>query len=329
MGSANNNTARANGKAPANANGNNALVGQRQKPKFSVAITTDGYQKLINNTLGDPARAKRFVSAITSAVAVNQQLQDCDAGSILAGALLGESLNLSPSPQLRQYYLVPFNDKKTGVPKAQFVIGYIGLIQLAIRSGYYRDISAMEIRQGEYLGKDPSSGKPRFRFIEDDDERESLPVVGYMASYEYINGFTKTIYWSRDKMLKHADKYSQAFSLHARGGKYPKVSYDDYLAGKYNKDDEWLYSSFWYKDFDTMALKTVIKHLLTRWGILSIEMQNVVEKDNAVLGFDGNDIVTAQSADEVAEAIEAEVVTPDFIQPEFTGAVNQVDLDDL
>lgn len=311
---------------------NSALVGQRQKPKFSVAITTEKYQKLINNTLGDPARARRFVSAITSAVAVNKQLQDCDAGSILAGALLGESLNLSPSPQLRQYYLVPFKDKKADVSKAQFVMGYVGYIQLAIRSGYYKDINAMEIRQGEYLGKDPNTGRPRFRFIEDDDERESLPVIGYMASYEYVNGFVKTLYWSKDKMLKHANKYSQAFDLYAKPyGKYPKVSYEDYLAGKYDKSDEWLYSSFWYKDFDGMALKTMLRQLISKWGILSVEMQDVIEKDNAVLDFSGDDIITAQNADDMEpeNVIEADAITPDITQPEFTDAVNQVSLDDL
>ena len=78
-----------------------------KKPKFSVAITTQGYQKLINNTLGDPLRVQRFVASITSAVAVNPALQECEAPSILAGALLGESMNLQPSPQLGQYYLVP------------------------------------------------------------------------------------------------------------------------------------------------------------------------------------------------------------------------------
>lgn len=87
------------------------LANTQQKPKFSVAITTTGYQKLINNTLGDPDRAKRFVANITSAVAVNPALQECEAGTILAGALLGESLNLSPSPQLGQFYLVPFKSK--------------------------------------------------------------------------------------------------------------------------------------------------------------------------------------------------------------------------
>lgn len=83
----------------------------QQKPKFSVAITTKDYQSLIANTLRDPARARRFTASITSAVAVNPALQECDAGTILAGALLGESLNLSPSPQLGQYYLVPFKQK--------------------------------------------------------------------------------------------------------------------------------------------------------------------------------------------------------------------------
>ena len=111
----------------------------RQQPKFSVAITTTGYKNLINNTLGDPDRAKRFVASITSAVAVNPALQECEAGTILAGALLGESLNLSPSPQLGQYYLVPFKTKakynrnneliQPETVKAQFVLGYKGYIE--------------------------------------------------------------------------------------------------------------------------------------------------------------------------------------------------------
>lgn len=314
-----------------NPNSKAMVAGQRQKPKFSVAITTDGYQKLIRNTLGDPERSKRFVAAITSAVAVNKQLQECDAGSILAGALLGESLKLSPSPQLGQYYLVPFGDKKTNEKRASFVMGFKGYIQLAERSGYYKDIDAMEIRQGEYLGKDPDTGKPRFRFVEDDDEREALPVVGYMAYFEYVNGFKKVLYWPRKKMLKHADKYSPAFSLHATGGKYPKVSFEDYLAGKYDKKDEWLYSSFWYSDFDGMAMKTMIRQLLSKWGMLSIELENAYLKDNSVLTFDGNDdIVTVDSADgeEQSGGVPDNVVEVDT-QPEFDGVGGQVNLDDL
>lgn len=164
----------------------------QQKPKFSVAITTKGYQSLISNTLRDPARARRFTASITSAVAVNPALQECDAGTILAGALLGESLNLSPSPQLGQYYLVPFKQKakydrsgrmiRPESVTATFVLGYKGYIQLALRSGQYRELDVMEIKEGEYLGKDSTTGKAKFQFIEDDDQRDALPTVGYGRS---------------------------------------------------------------------------------------------------------------------------------------------------
>src|SRR5690554_6130496 len=103
------------------------------KQKFSVAIQSDTYKNLINNTLGDPEKAGRFIASISSVVAVNPELQDCDTGTILSAGLLGESLNLSPSPQLGQYYLVPFNDNKAGRKVAQFQLGYKGYIQLAIR----------------------------------------------------------------------------------------------------------------------------------------------------------------------------------------------------
>ena len=226
----------------------------RQQPKFSVAITTTGYKNLINNTLGDPDRAKRFVASITSAVAVNPALQECEAGTILAGALLGESLNLSPSPQLGQYYLVPFKSKakydrqgnllQPETTKAQFVLGYKGYIQLALRSGAYADLDVMEIREGEYKGKNQFTGKPQFSFVEDDDERDKLPVIGYMAYFEYLNGFRKVIYWSKAKMMNHADTYSPAYSAAA----HQKI-----MAGEIADKDMWKYSSFWYKDFDGMA----------------------------------------------------------------------------
>ena len=96
---------------------------QPQRLTFSMAINTSGYQKLLNNTIKDPAKRDRFVSAITSAVAVNPLLQDCDPSTILSGALLGESLGLSPSPQLGQYYLVPYQNKKKGCTDAQFQLG--------------------------------------------------------------------------------------------------------------------------------------------------------------------------------------------------------------
>lgn len=280
-----------------------------QKQKFSVAINSKMYQNLIASTLRDPARARRFTAAITSAVAVNPALQECDAGTILAGALLGESLNLSPSPQLGQYYLVPFKQKakydrggnmvRPETTTATFVLGYKGYIQLAIRSGQYKDLEAMEIKQGEYLGRDPETGKAKFQFIEDDDERETLPTIGYMAYFEYnppkgsTTGFRKTIYWSKEKMMTHADTYSKAFS---------RQEYEDLQAGRVPEKDMWRYSSFWYKNFDDMARKTLIRHLISHWGIMSIDMQTALEHDDAVNVADDGQIVT-----ETVEAARASI----------------------
>lgn len=232
----------------------------QNKPKFSLAIQSEGYKKLINNTLGDSKRAAKFIAAISSAVATNSSLQQCDAGSILSGALLGEALNLSPSPQLGQYYLVPFKDK------AQFQLGYKGYIQLAIRSGQYKDIDVIEVREGEYLGRDKTTGKHQFEFIEDEVERENKPIIGYMAYFEYLNGFYKNLYWSKEKMQKHALEYSQAYASDIKKG----TNY-----------------SFWSKDFDGMAFKTMLRQLISKWGIMSIDIQEAITKDMAVVKEDG------------------------------------------
>ena len=256
-----------------------------QRPKFSTAISSPTYQKLIASTLQDPARARRFVAAITSAVAVSPALQGCEAKTVIAGALLGESLNLSPSPQLGQYYLVPFKKKTknpdgsyTEVTNATFVIGYRGLIQLAIRTGWYVDIDARPVHEGEYLGADPHTGRPVFNFS---DDAEASPVVGYMSFFEYKNGFKKVLYWSKDKMLDHADRYSQAFSA---------SDYKRYVNNEIPERDLWKYSSFWYKDFDAMACKTMIRQIISKWGLTSIEFQNVQK----ALDFDGRDVNITQ-----------------------------------
>lgn len=284
---------------------NNAITAQKQK--FSVAITTEGYKNLINNTLGDPDRSRRFVTAITSAVAVNPALQECTPGTILAGALLGESLNLSPSPQLGQYYLVPFKqrvkDKEGKViwvtdeqgnkvkdkngkyiavteDRAVFVLGYKGYIQLAIRSGQYKDIDVIVIHEGEYLGKSPDTGKPMFRFM--DDEDDSRPVIGYLAYFEYLNGFRKSLYWSKTKMMNHADQYSAAFSAK----EYVKLQ-----KGEVPPEDMWKYSSYWYTDFDGMAKKTMLRQLISRWGIMSIEMQQGFVSDSKFIQVENGSFV--------------------------------------
>lgn len=280
-----------------------------QKQKFSVAITTAGYKNLINSTLGDPERVKRFTAAITSAVAVNPALQECEAGSILAGALLGESLNLSPSPQLGQYYLVPFKQKerrdKAGnivspaLTKAQFILGYKGYIQLAIRSGYYKKINVLEIKEGELVKFDPLAEEITCNLIEDAEERENAETIGYYAMFEYLNGFIKAMYWSKAKMISHANKYSMAFS---------KENYDRILAGEIADKDMWKYSSYWYRDFDDMAKKTMLRQLISRWGVMSTELQKAFEADTEIpeeiegqefITIEGEEAEPAPSSDDI------------------------------
>ncbi len=232
------------------------------KPKFSVAIQSDMYKNLINQTLGDKERATRFIASISSAVATNQALQECDAGTILSGALLGESLNLSPSPQLGQYYLVPFNDSKKGYKVAQFQLGYKGYIQLAIRSGQYKKLNVLAIKKGELIKYDPLNEEIEVNLIEDEEERENAETIGYYAMFEYTNGFRKSLYWSKSKMEKHALKYSSGYKA--------KKGY-----------------TYWEKDFDGMAYKTMLRQLISKWGIMSIDMQQAVEKDMATINTDG------------------------------------------
>ena len=308
----------------------------QNKPKFSVAITTKAYKALIHNTLRDPNRANRFIASISSSVAVNPALQDCEAGTILAGALLGESLNLSPSPQLGQYYLVPFKCKEKRnrngdiiepeCTKAQFILGYKGYIQLAIRSGQYRKLNVLEIKEGELIGFDPLDETIECILIDDFETREATPTIGYYAMFEYVNGFHKAIYWSKEKMMSHADKYSPAFSAE---------SYKKLINGEIADKDMWKYSSFWYKNFDEMAKKTMLRQLISRWGVMSTELQTAYERDSSLneIGDNGNII----PLDEDSANSGAPQITPSAIDtssnpnvvPEATDVVEQATLDDF
>lgn len=304
-------------------NSRNLAPGQVQKPKFSVAITSAGYQKLINNTLGDPNRSKRFISAITSAVAVNKDLQECEAPTILAGALLGESLNLSPSPQLGQYYLVPFKQKakynregqliQPETKNAQFILGYKGYLQLAMRSGQLKKINAVEIKEGELVKFDPLNEDIEVELIADWNTREASPTIGYYAFFELINGFRKAIYWSKEQMMSHADKYSPAFS---------KSVLEKIENGEIPERDMWKYSSFWYKQFDEMAKKTMIRQLISKGGCpMSTEMTQAYLNDTAVKTIDSGNIIDVET--------DTETIQEQIAHPEATTVVQKASLDDF
>lgn len=247
---------------------NNSLVKTNEKERLGLTayLTRDAVKDQINKVVGGKD-GQRFISAIISATNTNSMLQECTNQSIVSGALLGESLKLSPSPQLGHYYLVPFNDKEKG-KVAQFQLGYKGYIQLAIRSGQYKKLNVMAIKEGELEYFDPLNEDIKVSLhIEKWDEREALPTIGYYAFFELVNGFKKAIYWSKAQMESHALKYSQGY--------------------KKDKEKGWSYT-FWSKDFDGMAYKTMLRQLISKWGIMSIEMQTAFEGDMAVINEDGS-----------------------------------------
>lgn len=282
---------------------NNSLAPQRNagKPQtFSAFLTSDAIKNRINAMVGGKD-GQRFISAVISAVSVNPGLTECDHATILSAALLGESLKLSPSPQLGQYYLVPFNDKKRQCKVAQFQLGYKGYIQLAIRSGQYKKLNVLAIKEGELIRFDALNEEIEVKLIDDDTQREAAKTIGYYAMFEYTNGFRKAMYWSREKMMAHADKYSMAFSA---------AKYQDLQDGKIPQSEMWKYSSFWYKDFDGMAYKTMLRQLISKWGIMSIDLQTAIDKDMAAIHDDGSVDYVDNSADyeTVPEAPKAPVI---------------------
>ena len=276
-------------------------LAQRAQQKTGITAYMNNEKTLayIGQSLGATNR-QRFITSIISAVNNNSALQECTNQSILAGALLGESLKLSPSPQLGQYYLVPFNDKEKG-KVAQFQLGYKGYIQLAIRSGQYKKLNVLAIKEGELVRFDPLNEDIEVRLIEDEEEREAARTIGYYAMFEYVNGFKKALYWSRAKMEAHALKYSPGYKKDVEKG--------------------WNYT-FWSKDFDGMAYKTMLRQLISKWGVMSIEMMTAMDSDYAVINEDGTKNYVETDDGNI---IEAEIIEqPQTVEPaaEATSAQN-------
>lgn len=260
---------------------NNTLTKSNQRLGLTAYLSKDSVKNQISSVLGG-AKGQQFITSIVSAVNTNPQLQECTNGSIVSGALLGASLNLVPSPQLGQFYLVPFNDRDRG-KVAQFVLGYHGMLQLAIRSGQYKKINVLPIKKGELIRFDPLEEEIEVNLIEDEEEREEAETIGYYASFEYLNGFKKAIYWSKKKMESHAEKYSSGYRA--------KKGY-----------------TFWEKDFDGMACKTMIRQLLSKWGAMDITMQKAFDNDYSVGDMNGNREVV--DIEQMPEALPTPDVAP-------------------
>ena len=266
----------------------NSLAKQKKSNGLTAYLTQDAVKNQINSVIGGK-NGDRFISSIVSAVNTNQELQSCTNQSILSAALLGNSLGLSPSPQLGQYYMVPFNDKTKG-KVAQFQLGYKGYLQLAMRSGQYKKLNVLAIKNGELVRYDPLNEEIEVNLIEDDTVRENTETIGYYAMFEYNNGFKKTLYWSKKKMEEHALKYSQAYAADKRKGTA---------------------HTFWVKDFDSMAYKTMLRQLISKWGIMSIDMMTAFDKDMAVINQDGSSYYVDNQEDYINEDTVIDAVPDD------------------
>lgn len=176
----------------------NSLTNRQKRTGLTAYLTQDAVKDQINRVVGGK-NGTRFISSVVSAAQANLQLQECTNSSILSAALLGESLKLSPSPQLGQYYMVPFNNGAKGCKEAQFQLGYKGYIQLAIRSGQYKKLNVLAIKEGELIRFDPLNEEIEVKLIDDEEEREEAKTIGYYAMFEYTNGFRKALYWSKGR----------------------------------------------------------------------------------------------------------------------------------
>lgn len=246
----------------------------------------------ISKVLG--SKTDSFCTSIISAVKANPELAKCTNNSLINAALIGNTMGLLPSPQLGQMYFVPYKNHKTGYYDAQFQMSYKGYVQLAIRSGQYEKIVVSDVREGELKGFDPFTESIKFTPIMDYEARRNAPIIGWYSYFKLLNGFEKMLYWSAREMDEHARKYS--------------VSYASDIKDSAKK-------SFWSKNYPEMAKKTVLKHLISKYGILSVDMQTALVNDQAVIDDEGqgeyvdnpDEVVVEPAKPNIADnAVEAE-----------------------
>jgi recombination protein RecT len=204
-------------------------------------------------------RAPAFITSVLQTVSQNDMLTKAEPTSIYHSAAVAATLDLPLNGSLGFAYIVPYNQKQQDGSYrqvAQFQMGYKGFIQLAQRSGTYKTINATDVRQGEIKRHDRLTGEIEFEWEQNEEIREKLPVIGYAAFFELLNGFKKTTYKTVAELRGHGQKYSKTFSKTG---------------------------SLWNQSFESMATKTVLKLLISKYGPQSIDMQRAIITDQAVI----------------------------------------------
>lgn len=265
-------------KQLAKRNGNKLVNGNGEPVTIKALLASPAVKRRFEEVLDK--RAPQYMTSIINLYNSDAQLQKCDPMTVISSAMVAASLDLPVDRNLGYAWIVPYYDRKSKTYRAQFQLGYKGYIQLALRSGQYRYINAIPVRKGELKKWNPLTEEIEIDF----EARESDEVIGYAAFFELLNGFRKTVYWKKEDVEKHRQKFSK--------------------------------SSFgWDNDWDAMALKTVIKSLLSRWGILSVEMQKaVIEDDEERIRID---VTPEPAADDVVEIEPEKPEVPENDEPVF------------
>ncbi len=231
--------------------------------KMKSIINVDSVQEQFKNALQD--QAPLFIASLIDIYSNDKNLQKCEPKDVIMEALKAATLKLPINKQLGFAYIVPYGSEP------QMQIGYKGYIQLAMRTGQYKYINADVVYEGELKGHNKLTGE-----VDLSGEATSDKVVGYFAYIETVNGFRKPLYWTKEKVLAHAKRYSKSFNSK---------------------------SSAWQTNFDEMALKTMLRNLLSKYGVMSVEMMNAFTADSA-----DERTPEAQVEDEIRENANSEVI---------------------
>ena len=226
----------------------------KQSNKFSLnqLLNSENVKKRTTEILGD--RSAQFLASILQVTKDNNYLSKADPNSVLQAEMVAATLDLPINNNLGFAYIVPYKND------AQFQMGWKGFVQLALRSGQYKKINVIEIKEGEIneLKLDPLREDYMFNWIQDPSKREAAKTVGYAAFFQLVNGFEKTVYWTKEAVTQHAKKFSKSFGYS---------------------------TSAWQTNFDAMAKKTVLKNMLANYGSLSVDyqMQKAIKFDQSVV----------------------------------------------
>lgn len=250
--------------------------------KFNAMLENTRTQEYLSNVLG--AKKQTFVSNMVALVASNKALSECDPSTIMFSCLKATALGLPLDPALSMAWVIPFKDNKSGTTVATFQVGARAWLQLALRTGQYQKINVRDVREGEIVGEDFVSGDIVFKKL--DKDRMQASLVGYVAMFRLTNGFEKQLYMSVEELEAHAKRYSQTYR---RG-----------------------YGLWAEKDMKSaMYEKTILKRLLSKWGVLSVELQDAIRSDFAVLG-ENNSIRYIDNEENAIDMDKAQAIADKF-----------------